>query len=195
MPAARTQNGHARPAVFFDRDDTLIENGSLPTEAFSGKPGDLADPAWVRPLPGAVAACARARELGYAVVLVTNQGVVARGGASLEQVERTCLRTMEVLGPGIEACLACPFHPRANGPAEFCREHPWRKPQPGMLLAAAELFGLDLAASWMIGDAPRDVDAGLAAGLPAGRCLMVGDGLSLEAAMERVAQGRVGAHG
>lgn len=194
-PATRLHSGSLRPAVFFDRDDTLIENTTLPAEAVAGRPGDLADPGWVRPLPGAIEACRRARELGYAVIMVTNQGVVARGGATLDQVEATCQRTLDLLGPGIEACLACPFHPRASGPTEFCREHEWRKPRPGMLLAAAEMFNLDLARSWMIGDAQRDIDAGLAAGLPEPHCVLVGSTLDLTQAMDRIAQTPAHSHG
>ena len=188
-------SGPARPAVFFDRDDTLIENASLPAEALAGRPGDLADPDWVRLLPGAAEACQRARDLGYVVVVITNQGVVARGGATLERVEATCQRTLELLGVGVGACLACPFHPDATGPAEFCREHEWRKPRPGMLLAASELFNLDLARSWMIGDAQRDVDAGLAAGLGEAKCLLVGGQFDLNHAMDRIAKAPAGAHG
>lgn len=194
-PATRHLSGRPRPAVFFDRDDTLIENATLPPEALAGKPGDLADPAWVRPLPGAADACRRARELGYAVIIVTNQGVVARGGATLAQVEATCQRTLDLLGPRIEACLACPFHPQATGPAEFCREHDWRKPQPGMLLAAAELFTLDIARSWMVGDAQRDLDAGLAAGLPQAHCLLIDESFDLPHAMDRIAQTPAHTHG
>lgn len=194
-PAISLPSGPARPAVFFDRDDTLIENATLPAEAVAGRSGDLADPDWVRLLPGAGEACQRAQDLGNTVVIVTNQGVVARGGAMLEQVEATCDRTMELLGAGVEACFACPFHPKATGPVEFCREHAWRKPQPGMLLAAAELFNLDLARSWMIGDAQRDVDAGLAAGLPTAHCLLIDGDLDLKHAMDRIAQDPAGTHG
>lgn len=194
-PAISVPCGPARPAVFFDRDDTLIENASLPAEALAGRPGDLADPGWVRLLPGAAEACRRARDLGYVVVVATNQGVVARGGATLERVEATCQRTLELVGARGGACLACPFHPEATGPTEFCREHEWRKPQPGMLLAASELFNLDLARSWMIGDAQRDIDAGLAAGLPEAQCLRVDGRLDLTHAMDRIAQSPANSHG
>lgn len=181
-----------RPAVFFDRDDTLIENGTLPAEAFAGKAGDLADPDWIRPLPHAFEACRRVAEMGFAVVIVTNQGVVARGGASLDEVEAACQRTLEIFEPHAQAMLACPFHPQGEGPPQFCREHAWRKPAPGMLLAAADLLGLDLSRSWMVGDAERDVQAGVAAGLESGRCLRVGDGgLDLASAIDRIAQASV----
>lgn len=195
LPEARNAPGPRRPAVFFDRDDTLIENATLPAEAFAGTPGDLANPAWIRPLPGAKEACARAFSLGYVVVIVTNQGVVARGGASLAEVEAACARTIEELGKGIEACFACPFHPHGTGPTEYCREHAWRKPQPGMLLAASDLLWLDLGRSWMVGDAQRDIEAGEAAGLPVNQCLLLADGLTLRDALDRIAIHPVSAHG
>ena len=79
-----------RPAVFLDRDDTLIVNSALPPEAFArGVRGDLADPAWVRLMPGAEQACAALWRAGFVLVAITNQGVVARGGAPLEQVHAT----------------------------------------------------------------------------------------------------------
>ena len=185
-----------RPAVFFDRDDTLIENAGLTQAAYAGVPGDLVDVEHIRLLPGAAEACRSLASLGYAVFIVTNQGVVARGGASIEEVQAACERTVALLGSGgVEGVLACPFHPRANGPANFCREHPWRKPAPGMLLAAAELFGLDLARSWMIGDAERDVRAGVAAGLHPARCIRVGPEMTLADAVRRVASASVAGHG
>ncbi|MEO1007421.1 MAG: HAD-IIIA family hydrolase [Planctomycetota bacterium] len=180
LPPRARPGGVARPAVFFDRDDTLIRNTDLPAEAFAGTRGDLADPRHVRLLPGAAEACRAARAAGFAVVVVTNQGVVARGGATLADVEATCDRMVELIevdaGPGtVNAVLACPFHPRGTVPA-FAREHPWRKPAPGMLQAARDLLGLDLESSWMVGDAERDIAAAVAAGLSPERCVRVGEG-------------------
>lgn len=191
----KTPPGPPRPAVYFDRDDTLIENATLPSQAFAGKAGDLVDPAWIRLLPGAAEAVTRVRELGFVVVIVTNQGVVARGGASIGEVEAACLRVHELLGERVAATFACPYHPSGSGPAEFCREHPWRKPNPGMLLAAAEMLHLDLTQSWLIGDAPRDLDAARAAGLPPERALLVAAELSLMAAVDHIAQALVARDG
>ncbi len=177
-----------RAAVFLDRDDTLMEANALPMPPPPAKAGDVVDPALVRPLPGAAAACRALREAGYALVIVSNQGVVARGGATCGTVETVNSRLRELLeresawdtnsGPLIEAFYYCPYHPRGTVP-EFAREHPWRKPAPGMILAAAADLGLGLARSWFIGDAPRDIEAGLAAGIPADRCLLVGPGAPL----------------
>ena len=192
MPAA---SGARRPAVFFDRDDTLIENGTLPDEAFAGKRGDLTDPKWIRPMPGALEGCRDARARGFAVIIVTNQGVVARGGATIDEVEAACGRTIEVLRGEVDAVLACPFHPTGKDSTEFCREHAWRKPSPGMLVAAGDLFGLDLTRSWMIGDAERDIEAGRAAGLPSKHCIRVGDGIDLRHAMELTSRATGVGHG
>jgi histidinol-phosphate phosphatase family protein len=168
--------------VFLDRDDTLIAARSLPAPPLPAAPGDLVDPGLVRLLPGVLGACRRLKDAGYVLVVVSNQGVVARGGGTLEQVEAVNRRMMELLceegEPGrslIEAVYWCPFHPKGTV-ARFAREHPWRKPGPGMVLAAAEELGLDLAASWLVGDAPRDVEAGVAAGLASGRCILIGTG-------------------
>jgi histidinol phosphatase-like enzyme len=91
----------------------------------------------------------------------------------------------------IEEFYYCLFHPRGTVP-EFTREHPWRKPAPGMILAAAEDLELDLRECWLVGDAARDIEAGVAAGIPAGRCLRIGPEQTLPSVLEaaRVILGR-----
>ncbi len=170
-----------RRCVFLDRDDTLIFNRTLPAPADppSGwKPGDLYDPERVELMPGALKACRGLHDAGFALVIVTNQGCVARGSATIEQVEAVNARVRELLvgedgGALIERVYYVPYHPNGFVP-EYTREHPWRKPQPGMLLAAAEDLDLDLSRSWLIGDMPRDCEAGVNAGLPAAQCLLCG---------------------
>ncbi len=170
-----------RPAVFLDRDDTLIACNSLPPPMPPAKAGDLVDPALVRLLPGVATGLALLQSRGFALVVVSNQGVVARAGATLAQVDAVNARVAALLaaeGPGpsgvrIERFYYCPFHPK-GAVQELSREHPWRKPAPGMIQAAADELGLDLGASWLIGDAPRDVEAGVAAGLWPERCLLLG---------------------
>ena len=146
-----------RPAVFFDRDNTLIVND-----------GYLGDPAGVVLMPGGAAAVAGARAVGYAVVVVSNQSGVARGLFDEAAVRAVDRRTAELLAAADPAALLdlqlyCPFHPAA-AVAAYRRDSPLRKPRPGMLLAAADRLSLDLGRSWLIGDAPRDVAAGRAAG-------------------------------
>jgi D-glycero-D-manno-heptose 1,7-bisphosphate phosphatase len=133
------------------------------------------------------------RRAGLALVVISNQGVVARGGATLEQVEavNARLRGLLIDASGqslIDAVYCCPFHPKGRVPL-WTREHPWRKPAPGMILAAAQELSLDLSRSWLIGDAERDLAAGAAAGLDAGRCIRVGAGLDFSAAAGLILRG------
>jgi len=155
-----------RPAVFLDRDDTLIANRE-PTSG-TPHPGDLYDPALVRTLPGVAAGLRRLQDRGFALVVITNQGGVARGVCTTEQVEACNRRMRELLhaetGVELDGIYYCPYHPKGTV-APFNVEHPWRKPAPGMILAAAADLGLDLSRSWMIGDAERDAEAAIAAGL------------------------------
>lgn len=130
-------------AVFLDRDGTLIED-----------PGYLSDPDRVRLLPGAATAVARLNRAGLRVIVVTNQSGIARGLLTERQYLATERRLDELLGSHgarLDAHYYCPHHPDVTGPCE-CRK-------PGLLLyrRAAERFGIDLAASWWIGDRLRDV--------------------------------------
>ncbi|RMH23429.1 MAG: HAD-IIIA family hydrolase, partial [Planctomycetota bacterium] len=146
-----------RPAVFLDRDDTLIECRSVTPD------GDLGDPARVRLRPGVAEGVRALKDAGYALVVVSNQGGVARGRYTPHDVDRVNARVNRLLHGAIDAFRFCPYHPRGVVP-QYTREHPWRKPAPGMILDAAEALSLDLARSWMVGDAARDCQAGRAAG-------------------------------
>ena len=163
--AAGAARAAVRRAVFLDRDGTVILND-----------GDLGDPDLVELLPGAAEAMRRLRESGYALVVVTNQGGVARGRYDETAVHATHARLEEILRREtglprvVDAFYFCPFHP--EGTVErYRREHPWRKPAPGMLLEAAREHALDLATSWMVGDQERDAQAGAAAGC---RSILIG---------------------
>jgi len=166
----------ARPAVFLDRDDTLIANRE-PT-ASTPHPGDLIDPALVRLLPGVAAGLRRLRDAGFALVVITNQGGVARAVCRTEQVE-ACNRRMRdfvraEVGVELDGVYYCPYHPMGTV-APFNVEHPWRKPAPGMILAAAADLGLDLSRSWMVGDAERDAQAAIAAGLDPRHTILIAE--------------------
>lgn len=167
-------------AVFLDRDDTLIDSARL-TWRPGERPGDLADPARVRLLPGAREGCGILKASGFTLVLVTNQGLVARGGGTPADVEAVHDRLRALMvddtpdslgGTLIDAAYYCPFHPQGAFP-RFTREHPWRKPAPGMILTAARELEINLSTSWMIGDAPRDLQSALAAGIAPERCLLL----------------------
>jgi histidinol-phosphate phosphatase family protein len=173
-----TTSPHKSPAVFFDRDDTLIHCSELPTEPPPAKRGDHVRPDMVKLLPGALAACEAIKRAGFKIVVISNQGAVARGAAGLELVEEIHDRMRELLTPPgghrslVDGVYYCPYHPEGLA-ARWTREHVWRKPSPGMLHAAAGELDLDLSRSWLVGDAPRDVEAGIAAGLAPGRCLLL----------------------
>jgi histidinol-phosphate phosphatase family protein len=142
------------PAVFLDRDGTLIEHVPY-----------LSDPAAVRLLPGAAEALKRLHRAGFAVVLVTNQSAIGRGMLTedrLDQIHTEMRRQLAACGVTIDAIYHCPVAP--VGDDRSVVEHPDRKPGPGMLLRASLDLKLDLAASWMVGDLISDVFAGLNAG-------------------------------
>ena len=150
-----------RPAVFLDRDDTLIADVPY-----------LADPAGIRILDGAARALADLRRGGFALVLATNQSGVGRGlftEAVLDAIHDELGRLLAAEGASLDAIYACTHAPRTAD--RLAIEHPDRKPAPGMLLRAAEDLGLDLARSWMVGDQVSDVLAGLNAGC---RSVLVG---------------------
>jgi D-glycero-D-manno-heptose 1,7-bisphosphate phosphatase len=146
-----------RPAVFFDRDNTLIVSD-----------GYLGDPSKVVLVEGAADIVGRVRSLGYAVVVFSNQSGVARGMFTEDDVHRVNAKLDELLADHnpqavIDRHEFCPFHPDGTV-AEYARESELRKPQAGMILQAAGKLALDLQRSWVIGDAPRDIEAGRAAG-------------------------------
>ncbi len=153
-----------KPAVFLDRDDTIMGCDDIVEH------GDMGYPELVELLPGAKEALQRLSDAGFTLVVATNQGGVARGRYPEEAVHAVHERLNELLGGLISAFRFCPYHPLGTV-TEYATEHNWRKPQPGMLLDAASEYGLDLNASWMVGDKLRDCQAGRAAGC---RTVMIG---------------------
>jgi histidinol-phosphate phosphatase family protein len=146
----------ARPAVFLDRDGTIIEDA-----------GYLGDPDGVRLLPGAAEAIGRLNRAGIPAVVVTNQSGIARGLLDEAAYQATRARVdglLAVRGARLDAHYHCPHHPDVTGPCD-CRK-------PGLLLyrRAAQDLGLDLGASWWVGDRPRDVEPATALG---GRGILV----------------------
>ena len=139
-----------RPAAFLDRDGVLVR-----------EVGYILRPDRVEVLTGAAAGMAALREAGFAVGVATNQSAVGRGllsEESLSEIHAEIARRLRAEHPGAfwDALYHCPHLP---GAACSCR-----KPRPGMLLEASGEHDLDLAASWMLGDSDRDVQAGRAAG-------------------------------
>lgn len=146
-------------AVFLDRDGTINEDV-----------GFLRREEQLRLLPGVAGAVAELNRMGWLVIVVTNQPVIARGEATLEELD-AIHRKLETLlgqeGAYVDAIYYCPHHPDRGFPGErpeYKIDCACRKPKPGMLLEAADRFHIDLTSSWMVGDSWRDMEAGRAAG-------------------------------
>ena len=138
-----------RRAVFLDRDGVINQ-----AVVRDGKPYPPASLEELEILPGVADALARLRTAGFVNVIVTNQPDVATGKQRREVVEAMHALLSSKLA--LDAVKVC-YHVDGDGCA--CR-----KPRPGMLLEAAGELGIDLAASFMVGDRWRDVAAGQAAG-------------------------------
>src|SRR5690606_21231714 len=111
--------------------------------------------------PGAAEAIARLNAAGVPAIVITNQSGIGRGLIDEAQYEAVRARMEQLLEEGgarLAATFHCPHAPDRVPPCEC------RKPLPGMFERAAREHGLDLGASWFIGDRPRDVMAGVAAG-------------------------------
>jgi D-glycero-D-manno-heptose 1,7-bisphosphate phosphatase len=148
-----------RPAVFLDRDGTVIPDT-----------GFVRDTEGVSLLPGAAAAVARLNAAGFPVIVVTNQSGIARGLLTEAAYAAVAARVEQLLGAEgarLTATYHCPHHPDVTGPCA-CRK-------PGVLLyhRAAEEHDVDLTRSWWIGDRMRDVVPARAFG---GRGILLGTG-------------------
>ncbi len=156
----------AKKAVFLDRDGTIISN----TGALSADPS-------VEPLPEAIEAVKKLRDAGFLIVVVTNQSGVARGFYTEDQLavaHDALMRKFTEHGAPIDGLYLCPHHPNPDEAQvdEYVKDCNCRKPKPGLLLQAAQDMDIDLAASYMVGDAERDVEAGAAAGCRANVLIM-----------------------
>ena len=131
-------------AVFFDRDGTLMEDAHY-----------CGDPALVRVYPGVREALAELREAGWGVFVVSNQSGIGRGLISEAQHHAVHAEFLRQAG-AVDGSYYCPDAPGVPSKR--------RKPEPGMVLEAAEEHAIDLASSWFVGDKALDVECGRRAG-------------------------------
>ncbi|CAN5884932.1 HAD family hydrolase [soil metagenome] len=139
----------AVPAVFLDRDGVL--NRTFVVDGVPHPPQRIDE---FVILPGVEEACALLRRRGFRLIVVTNQPDIARGKQTFEGVARLNGALRRRLP--VDDVLVCPHDNRDNCDC--------RKPRPGMLLAAAKAYDIDLANSTMVGDRDKDIEAGRAAG-------------------------------
>jgi D-glycero-D-manno-heptose 1,7-bisphosphate phosphatase len=139
-----------RPAVFLDRDGTI--NVSVVRDGKPYAPTRLEE---FRLYEGIPEACRALKAAGYALVVATNQPDVGRGEVAEAVIESMHARLLELV-PEIDRIEVC------YDPADGLSNR--RKPEPGMLLDAAAVLGLDLSRSWMVGDRWRDIACGKRAG-------------------------------
>jgi D-glycero-D-manno-heptose 1,7-bisphosphate phosphatase len=147
-----------RPALFLDRDGTLMEEVD-----------HCHDPAKVRAYQGAAEALSRARSLGWSIIIITNQSGIGRGYFSRDQFLEVQGELIRQLGGTIDATYMSPDLPDTGSLR--------RKPAPGMILEAAEEHGIDLARSFMVGDRNLDIECGRNAGV---KTILVQTGYGLQ---------------
>ena len=145
-----------RPAVFLDRDGTLIR-----------EVGYLRRPEQVELLPHTIQALHQLQDCGYRLIVVTNQSGVARGyftEADVQAVHRHLTTLLLKAGIQIDAFYYCPHHPEGTI-ASYRRQCRCRKPSPGMIEQALREFAIDLSHSAVIGDKASDILLGKQMGL------------------------------
>jgi D-glycero-D-manno-heptose 1,7-bisphosphate phosphatase len=151
-------------AAFLDRDGVI--NRKAPTE-------DEYITCWeeMQIIPGVVEAIALLNQAGFRVIVVSNQRCVAKGlltTSELDAMHQRMCRELGAAGAKIDGVYYCPHEEQ---PPCSCR-----KPEPGMLFAAADEHQVDLPSSWMIGDSEKDVEAGRSAGCRTARILRANAG-------------------
>ena len=157
-----------RPVLFLDRDGCIVVETNYLHKAEE-----------VQLINGAANVIARANSLDIAVVVVTNQSGIGRGYFTWEDffdVQQEIVSQLGKVGAYFDGVFACPYHEKGKQLYKH-PNHPSRKPNPGMLHAAAISLNLDLSRSWIVGDRASDLGAGLNASLAGGIHVASGYGL------------------
>jgi len=156
-----------RPALFLDRDGVVVDEVH-----YLHKVSDM------KLSPGAAEVIGRANARDVPVVIVTNQAGIGRGKygwAEFAAVQEAMLDELAAAGAFVNAVFACPHHAEGVAPYDVAN-HPARKPNPGMLLAAAEMLPIGFEGSWIVGDRAGDIDAAKRAGCAGGVHVLAGHG-------------------
>ncbi len=146
-------------AIFLDRDGTINKH-----KGFITKPDEI------ELIDGVAEAISRFNKIGYLVIIVTNQPVIARGECTYEELDKIHNRLETLLGKKgayVDGIYYCPHHPDKGFEGEIEElkiQCDCRKPSPGLLLKAQKDFNINMSESFMIGDTVRDAQAGENAG-------------------------------
>lgn len=146
-----------RPALFLDRDGVLNHD-----DHYVGTPDRL------RWMEGAAAAVRAANDAGVYVFVVTNQAGVAKGHygeAEVDLLHCWMAEELRTAGAYVDDWRYCPYHAEGSV-AAYRQAHPWRKPEPGMLLDLMANWPVEASRSLMVGDKASDMEAGANAGVP-----------------------------
>jgi D-glycero-D-manno-heptose 1,7-bisphosphate phosphatase len=153
-------------ALFLDRDGVINHDAGYTSNAKDFKFID-----------GIFDLCRAAKQSGYLLIVITNQAGIGRGYYSEQEFftlsEWMCQRFVEE-DAAITDIFFCPYHPE-HGVGPYKKDSFNRKPNPGMLLQAAEKYRIDLGHSIMIGDKDSDMQAAKNAGV-GGRCHYLTEG-------------------
>jgi len=163
----RCQGRGMRPALFLDRDGVIVDEVN-----YLHRVKD------VKLINGAIDIIARANVLAVPVIIVTNQAGIGYGKYGWQEfiaVQEQILNELADRGAFLNAVFACPFHVNGKKPFQHA-DHPGRKPNPGMLLHAAQRLTIDLSQSWIVGDRAGDLVAGKNAKLSGGMHVRTGHG-------------------
>lgn len=144
-----------KKAIFLDKDGTLIPD--IPYNV---------DPGLITLEANTVYGLQQLQEAGYLFIIISNQSGVARGFFTEDKLQNVEEKIAQIFSDNellLSGFYYCPHHPDGIVPG-YNIQCDCRKPEPGMLIKAAEELGIDLNRSWMIGDILNDVEAGNRAG-------------------------------
>ncbi|MFW9772371.1 MAG: D-glycero-beta-D-manno-heptose 1,7-bisphosphate 7-phosphatase [Candidatus Thorarchaeota archaeon] len=140
---------NSNKAIFLDRDGVINEEVN-----------HLSNPDNLQFIEGSIEALKILKDLGYLLIVITNQAGIAKGyfsEAILDEIHDKMKRILYENNVILDAIFFCPHHPDFTGPCNC------RKPNPGMILKARDKYNINLRESFMVGDTLNDIETGLRA--------------------------------